>query len=148
MSFSYNLGANMAVDAPRMLFGDTKATNHIFEDEEILSFTQIQAMQFQSSMFYSGSPTAGANLPSSPVSYLRVAAMMCDALASNKSRLDLTHLQDANTDFHGSSKALRDQANQWRAVDDDSGAFVIIEQCHTGWGFMDRFWKQVQRQSA
>lgn len=145
MSFSYQLGANPNVDYPRMLFGDTVDADHIFEDQEILSFTAIVGSVWQSGQRYSGG--MGATLPSNPVSYLRVAAMMCDALASSKSRLELTKLQDATVDFHATAKGLRDQANQWRKVDDESGAFAIIEQCHTAFDYRDRFIKQIQRQS-
>lgn len=146
MSFTYNLGANPTIDYPRMLIGDTQPTNHIFEDEEITSAYAIQAAQFQSSMLYSFG--AGQNLPSSPVSYLRVAALLLDALASQKARLAVANLLDAKTDFQAASKQLHAQAEAWREVEDNAGAFMIIEQCTTTWGFLDRFYKQVQRQQA
>ena len=147
MSFTYNLGANPVVDYPRLLIGDTQDQNHIFEDEEIASATALQAATFQSSMLYSG--PGGRSLPSQPVSYLRVAALLLDCLASSRSRLaGVTKLLDATVDIGKASDSLRKQAQQWREVDDNSGAFMIIEQCPTSFGFMDRFYKQVQRQNA
>lgn len=147
MSFSYNLGANPAIDYPRLLISDTQATNHIFEDEEITAVTLMQAAQWQSSMFYSG--VGGANLPSSPVSYLRIAALLLDAIAANKSRLaSIKQLLDAKLDSSDAAIQLRATAAEYRQVDDESGAFVIIEQCSTQWSFQDRFWKQWQRGTA
>ena len=146
MGFSYQLGANPTIDFPRLLIGDTDTTNHIFEDEEIQSAYIIQAAQFQSGMMYSGG--AGQNLPSSPVSYLRVAALLLDALASSKARLMVSKLLDANITPGATAKALHDQAQAWRDVEDNSGAFMIIESCQTSFGFLDRFVKQIQRQNA
>ncbi len=60
----------------------------------------------------------------------------------------VTKLLDATVDIGKASDSLRKQAQQWREVDDNSGAFMIIEQCTTSFGFMDRFYKQVQRQNA
>jgi len=146
MSFSYQLGANPTIDYVRLLVFDTQETNHIFEDEEITSAAAIVVSQFQSSMQFSFS--AGRNIPATPVSYLRTAALLLDALAAGKARLALTKLLDASVSFTAVSKALRDQAQQYRTVEDESGAFMIIEQCHTGFNFLDRFYKQVQRQTA
>ncbi len=146
MGFTYQLGNNPTIDFPRMLIGDTNSTNHIFEDEEIQSAYKIQAAQFQSSMLYSGG--AGQNLPSSPVSYLRVAALLLDALASSKARLLVSKLLDATITPAQTAKALHDQAQAWRDVEDNSGAFMIIESCHTSFGFLDRFYKVIQRQNA
>jgi hypothetical protein len=144
--FSYSLGANPTIDYPRLLVGDTQNAGHIFEDEEITAAYSIQASIFQSSMQYSGA--AGATLPASGVSYFRVAAILLKALASSKARLLVSKLLDANITPDRAAKALMDQANDWLAMDDNSGAFTIIEQCSTGWGFIERFFKQVQRQSA
>lgn len=148
--FTYQFGANPTIDYVRMLIGDTECDNHIFEDSEITAAYAIQQSQFQSSMLYSGG--AGATLPSSPVSYLRVAALLCDALASSRSRIiSIQKLLDVTLAPEASQKtaaALREQAKQWREVDDNSGAFVIIEQCTTSFGFLQRFYNQIQRQNA
>lgn len=145
--FTYTYGANMQIDAVRMLIGDTTCDNHIFEDAEIMAAYTIQQSQFQSGMRYSGA--AGANLPSTPVSYLRVAALLLDCLASSRSRLGgITKLLDVSLDPGKVASSLRDQAERWREVDDNSGAMVIIEQVHTSFGFMDRFVRQIQRQNV
>jgi len=147
MSFSYQFGANPQIDYVRLLISDTQETDHIFEDSEIMMAAQINATPFQSSMFYS--PPAGRNIPLAPTSYLRTAATLLDAIASNKSRLaSVQQLLDVKIDPAKASYALREQAREYRQVDDNSGAFFIIEQCSTTWAFADRFWNQIQRQSG
>ncbi len=147
MSFSYQFGANPQVDYIRLLISDTNETNHVFEDSEISMTYAIQASFFQSSMFYS--PPAGRNVPTSPVSYLRVAALLLDSLAANKSRLSsITQLLDVKLSPNVAAKSLREQAQAYRDVDDDSGAFMIIEQAPTCWAFVDRYWNQVARQQG
>ncbi len=149
MSFSYQFGANPPIDYPRFLISDTDASNYIFEDSEITMATIIQGLSWQSSMQYSG--VAGStNLPTPPVSYRRVAATLLDSLAANASRLSqITQLLDVQLSPGTAAKALRDQAACLRE-EDDAGAFVIIEQVQTGapWAFRDRWWAQIQRQSA
>ncbi len=144
MAFSYQFGNNPQIDYPRLLISDTQSVDHIFEDSEILACYQICQSFFQSSMFFT--VPGGANLPSSPVSYLRVAALLLDSLAANKSRLSsITQLLDVKLDPSKAAIALRDQATAYRDVDDNSGAFVIIESVNNYWSFRDRFWAQVQR---
>jgi len=107
----------------------------------------IMQSQFQSSMFYSGG--TGQMLPSSPVSYLRVAALLLDSLAANKSRLaGIQQMLDVKIDASKAAVALQAQAAALRETDDNAGAFMIIEQCNDYFSFADRFWKQVQRQSG
>lgn len=149
MSFSYNNcdGTQDSIDFVRLLVSDTVSLNHIFEDSEITGAYRLQALQFQSSQFYT--PPNGSNLPATPVSYLRVAALLLDALASNKARLSsITQLLDVKLSPQLASKALRDQAFAYRETDDNAGAFLIIEQVTTDWTFQDRFWNQVQRGAA
>ena len=147
MSFSYQFGDNPTIDYPRLLISDTQEPNHIFEDSEILAAFNINQLQFQSSMFFS--PPGGRFLPGAPLNYLRCAALLLDSLAANKSRLSsITQLLDVKLSPNVAAKSLRDQAQSYRDVDDNSGAFMIIEQCPTVWAFYDRFWNQQQRQSG
>ncbi len=89
---------------------------------------------------------AGRNLPSTPLAYLRVAALALDTMASNAAQISIvTKLLDVNLSPKDGAAMLAARANQYRTTDDESGAFVIIEQCSTVWAFRDRFWKQVQR---
>ncbi len=149
MSFSYQYGANPPIDYVRFLIPDTVDLNHIFEDQEITMATTMQSLVWQSSMFYSG--VAGqTTLPTPPVSYARIAAMMIDALANDRARLaSVKRILDVELDPATASKMLRDGAQCLRDQDDE-GAFVIIEQVQTGapWSFRDRWWAQIQRQSA
>ncbi len=149
--FSYHScdGTQNQIDFVRLLIFDTQSVNHIFEDSEILAGYQIQAAQFQSSQLYSFS--AGQNLPQSPVSYLRVSALLLDALAANKSRLaSIKQLLDVRLDASDAAIQLRATAKSYRDTDDNSGAFFIIEQVQTNdpFSFKDRFWSQVMRQSG
>lgn len=149
MSFSYDLANNPRIAYVRLLVADTDSEDPIFQDEEIEAGYNITASVFQSSMFYSNAASGRSTLPSRGVSYLRVAALLLDSLAANKSRLSsITQLLDVKLSPDKASAALREQANQYRTIDDESGAFVIIEQCSTSWAFTDRFFKTIQRQSA
>lgn len=146
MAFTYNNcdGTNNEVDYIRLLISDTQNLNHVFEDSEILAFYVIQGNVFQSGMFYSY--PGGAYVPSVPVSYLRVAAMALDSIASNKARISsITQLLDVKLTPSVAAKALHDQAQSYRDVDDNSGAIFIIEQCPTDFSFRDRWFNQWQR---
>ena len=147
MSFTYDFETAPLISYVRLLIPDTDSANPIFQDAEIQAFYYLQQNVFQSSMRYSG--PAGQYIPSSPVSYLRVAALALTTLANNSSRLaSVIGLLDVKLDPSKAAEALRSAAAEMRAIDDDSGAFMIIEQCTTQWGFIDRYWSQVQRQSS
>lgn len=147
MSFTYDFATAPLISYVRLLIPDTDSSNPIFQDDEIQAFYFIQSQQYQSSMRYSG--PAGQNLPSSPVSYLRVAALALGTLAGNSARLSsVIGLLDVKLDPSKAAEMLRAQAAEYRTIDDDAGAFMIIEQCTTSWGFLDRYWSQVQRQSS
>jgi hypothetical protein len=154
MSFSYNNGANPPIDFPRLLCSDTQQTDangnriYIFEDQEYTAFTAMVSGIWQSSMFWSP-PSGQATLPTSPVNYLRIAALALDSLAANKSRLaSIKQLLDVKLDSSDAAIQLRATAAEYRKVDDESGAFVIIEQVTTDWSFRDRFWAQWQRTAS
>jgi hypothetical protein len=148
VSFSYQYGNNPAIDYPRLLISDTQDENHVFEDQEILAATQIELGVWQSGMFWSGAQGV-TPLPTPPVPYRRIAATLLDAIASNKSRLSsVTQLLDVHLSPEVAAKALRDQAASLRETDDNSGAFVIIEQVNGPSSFRDRWWKTLQRMSA
>ncbi len=151
-NFTYDFTTNPQVAYVRLLIPDTvddpPTMAAKFSDDEIMAFYQIQASQFQSSMFFSG--VAGRNLPQTPLSYLRVAALALDTLAGLAARSGgVTKLLDVSLQpAERNAIQLRAQAAQYRQVDDESGAIVIIEQCATVWATRDRFWNQIQRQSG
>jgi len=123
--------------------GVTRA--YLFEDSEITSFANIVGSVYQSSMVYD--PPLNAAVPTSPVSYVRQAAYMLNALAANKARLaGVIGLLDVKLSMKDAAKALQDQAKAYLDMDDNSGAFMIIEQVNDQASFRDRFWKEVQRQ--
>ena len=147
MAFTYDFASNPTVSNVRLLISDTDSTNYVFEDAEITAAYSIQQSQFQSAQFYT--PPAGANIPASPVSYLRVAALLLDAMAANSSKLAMfTRILDVEMAPQNAAKMLREQAAQYRTTDDESGAFVLIEQVNNGWTLRQRYWNQVQRQQG
>lgn len=161
-TYGINLGnPNPPVDYPRLLVSDTVqfaadgvTPIYIFSDQEILAMESIVQSNFQSAQFFStpggppGSGSPGSNLPAQPIPYYRVAGMLLNSLASNSSRLaSVTQLLDVKLNPSLAAKALRDQAQSYFDQDDNSGAFVIIEQVNDSFSFTDRFFKQYQRQS-
>lgn len=164
-TFSYGINSgspNPPVDYPRLLVSDTVqfaadgvTPIYIFSDQEILATEQIVMGIFQSSQFFStpsgppGGGTLGAFLPATPIPYYRVAAVLLNSIAANKSRLaSVMQLLDVKLDPARAAKALQDQADKYLDLDENSGAFMIIEQVNNEWSFRDRYWKQWQRQSA
>jgi hypothetical protein len=146
MAFTYIYGT--PIFYVRLLIPDTNQASPIFQDDEIQGFMDINSMTWQSSMFYSyqaGSPS----LPQSPSNFLRAAALALNTLAGNSSRLAaVTGLLDVKLAPAAAAKALQDAAQRYLDMDDNSGAFVILEQCTTSWGFRDRWWSQLQRQTG
>ena len=144
------------IDYPRLLVSDTQqyaadgvTPIYIFSDQEIGAATQIETSVWQSSMFFSG-PQGIAQLPSQPPTpWRRIAATLLDALCANKSRLAaVQQILDVKLSPEKAAAALAAQAKALREADDNSGAFVIIEQVNDVFSFRDRYWKTVQRQIA
>jgi hypothetical protein len=153
--FTYSGGANPPIDYPRLLVSDTQqfaadgvTPIYIFSDQEIGAATNIEINVWQSAQYYSG-PQGITPLPSIPVPYRRIAATLLDALAANKARLAaVQQILDVKLAPEKAAAALAAQAKAYREADDESGAFVIIEQVNDVFSFRDRFWKTVQRQQA
>jgi hypothetical protein len=145
VSFTYILPSNIGY--VRLLVADTDEANPIFSDEEITAFMALASNVWQSSQFYSAAG-GQAVLPSPPTNYLRAAALALDSLASNKSRLQgVIELLDVKlSSIKDVALQLRAQAQSYRDTDDNSGAFVIIEQVNNAWSFQQRFWNQAARQ--
>lgn len=152
-TFTYQGGANPAIDYPRMLVSDTVQfdanSNPIFAfyDEEIQSATNIEMAVWQSGMFWSG-PTGLTNLPNTPIPWRRIAATLIDCLASNQARIAIISSQLDTKLNPGAVKDMMAQAAALREADDNAGSFAIIEQVNDWWSFTSRYWKTVQRQSG
>lgn len=153
-TFTYDFDNAPLISFVRLLISDTQEFQadgitraYVFSDQEIDAFYVIQMSQFQSGMYYN--PPAGQNLPSTPVSYIRVAALALDSLASNRAKLaGIIELLDVKLDMGKAATEFRTQAAAWRDMDDSAGAFAIIEQCNDDWSFRDRWWKTWQRGSG
>lgn len=154
MSFSYGAGTNPPIDYPRLLVSDTVQLNpdgsrlYVFEDSEISAAAAISSLQWQSSQFWSG--TLGTlQFPSPPTNYLRTAATLLFGLSANAARLAMIkQILDVRVDSTDAAEQMRKTAQAYLDLDDNSGAFAIVEQVTTVFSFKDRFWKQVQRQTA
>jgi len=110
---------------------------------------QQSAQFFNTPAGPTGGGTLGSYLPNLPVPYYRVAGMLLNSMAANKSKLSsVMQLLDVKLDSSKAAKALQDQANAYFEMDDNSGAFVIIEQVNDSFSFASRFWKTWQRQTA
>lgn len=119
---------------------------YAFEDEEIAAATLIEQSVWQSGM--GSSPPSGGYVPTIPVSWRRIAATLLDSLSANQARLTIiSQLLDVKMNPNA-AKEMRAQAAALRDIDDNSGSFVMIEQVTDAFSFRDRFWKQVQRQTA
>src|SRR5580704_6477711 len=133
-TFSYNGGANPPIDYPRLLCYDTNefladgvTRAYMFSDQEIMAAAAINQGIWQSSMFYT-QPTGLPNLPSSPSNYFRQAATLLFSFASNRARLaSIKQLLDAKLDASDAAIQMRAQAQAYLDMDNESGAFVIIE---------------------
>jgi hypothetical protein len=154
-TFSYQGGANPAIDYPRMLVSDTlqfgpDGTTPIFAfwDEEIQAATQIEMAVWQSGQFWSGASGVTPLNNSSVMPWRRIAATLIDCLASNQARLNYISKQLDTSMNPGAVKDMQAQAAALREADDNSGAFVIIEQVNDWWSFVDRYWKTIARESA
>lgn len=152
-TYTYDFDTAPTISYVRLLIPDTQFLPNvsppqmIFSDQEINALFAIQAGTWQSGMFYSG--VQGQNLPSLPLSYVRVAALALDSLANNKGKLgNVVKLLDVQLDWKAAASILREGAKTYREVDDNAGAFMIIEQTPTDWAFAQRWWNQFQRQTA
>ena len=152
-TYTYDFTSAPAISYVRLLIPDTQFIPNVsppqmvFSDQEIGAFFTIQQMTSQSGMFFSGNQAR--NLPALPLSYVRVAALALDTLANNKGKLgNVVKLLDVSLDWKDAAQILRDGAKTYREVDDDAGAFAIIEQTPTDWAFAQRWWNQFQRQTA
>ena len=143
-------GSQPAIDFVRLLIRDTGEGSpvvYIFSDNEILAFISINAAVWQSSMFFSD--VAGRTLPTTPSNYFRAAALALNALAGSSARLAVIQgLLDVKIDGAKAAAALRETAQRYLDMDDNSGAIAIAEQVTTVWSWRDRFIAQIQRQSG
>jgi hypothetical protein len=81
--------------------------------------------------------------------WYRIAAALLDCVASNKAKLaSIKRILDVQLDSSDAAKFLQAQAKAYRDLDDNSGAFFIIEQVNNEWSLYQRYWNQVQRQQG
>jgi hypothetical protein len=154
-TFTYQYGANPPIDYPRLMISDTQqflpdgtTLGYVFADQEIQAITQVVASPFQSAQFYT--PPQGQYLPQGVVMpWYRIAAALLDCMAANKAKLaSIKRILDVQLDSADAARWLQEQAKQYREIDDNSGAFFVIEQVQNDWALVNRYWAQVQRQQG
>lgn len=142
MSFSYQMGANPQIDYVRLLIADTNPAQPIFQDQEIYSAYNIITCFV---IVPGGGGQATINSNYTP-SYYRVAAILLDSLAANKAALaGLLKVLDVNIDLSKAAQELRASAKEYRDVEDNSGAFAIVEWVPNNFAATERVWKQLLR---
>lgn len=133
----------------RLLVGDTDAANPIFDDSEIAAALELESGAF---LFVSPQRIATATSISPPVSVVsiyRAAAVLLDALASNKARLtSVVQLLDVKLAPAESAKALRDLARSYREVDENAGHYAIAEMVRSSFSARERVLAQAMRMTA
>jgi hypothetical protein len=155
-TFTYQGGLNPPIDFPRFIISDTQefaadgtTPIYVFSDQEILTATKIEMSVWQSGQFWSGPQGVTPLQNSQVIPWRRIGATLLDSMAANKAKLSsVLQILDVKLNPNLAAKALMDQAAALREADDNSGAFVLIEQVNDWWSFSDRYWKTVQRQSA
>lgn len=147
MSFNYDPTTQLG--QIRLLVADTDYTHPIFQDEEVQAAMAIESSQ---NLYISG--MASPNGARGPVgvnvtSTLRSAAVLLDALASNKARLSgVIELLDVKLSFKDAAIQLHVQAENYRTVEANQGHFAIAEQIFDQFGARERTWKQLLRLEA
>lgn len=154
-TFSYTPELRDPLSMVRMLIADTQefaadgtTPAFVFSDDEIAQAFALQASLL--TVHVIGGGFGGVNAfpqayPPLPVSPLRAAALLMDALASNQARLQsVTKLLDVSLSPL-TAKDMRAQADAWRKLDDESGAFLVVEQVTTTFAFRDRWFGQWAR---
>lgn len=142
MSWSYQYGANPQIDYIRLLIADTDPNNQVFQDQEILMGYNIIPIF---AIVPGGGGQATINSAYTP-SYYRVAAILLDALASDKARLAAQlKVLDIEMNLQVAAQELRATAKEFRDVEDNSGAFAIVEMVPNNFAAYERVWKQLLR---
>jgi len=146
MAFTYIYGT--PIFYVRLLIPDTNSATPIFQDDEIQGFMDINTFTWQSSMF-SSYQSGNQQLPLTPSNFLRAAALALNTIAGNTARLGvISSLLDVKISGPQAAAALKAQADAYLAMDENSGAFAIAEQCTTVWAFRDRWLAMLQRQTG
>ena len=153
--FTFSGGNSPIPDYPRILCADTQeflpdgvTPGFVFSDQEISAIVQIVSAPFQSAQFYS--PPQGQYLPQGVIMpWYRIAATMCDCMAANKAKLaSIKRILDVQLDSSDAAKYLQAQAKVFRDLDDNCGAFFIVEQVCNEWSLYSRYWAQTARQQG
>lgn len=152
MSFTYDFTAATQLSQVRLLIADTTDSPSppfpLFQDAEIL-----QAMQLESSqgLYVSGqaNPTGmNIQIPYVPqvVSVYRAAALLLNALASNKSLLAaVNQVLDVHVSADKAAQELRATAKMYRDTEMNAGHFAIAEMVNDQFQARERVYKQILR---
>jgi len=139
-TFTYDFTSAPQLSQVRMLVADTNVQKPIFDDDEINA-----ALQLTSSQGIYTSPqrlpiaVSGAQCVPLVYSVYRAAALLCDALASNKARLAaIVSILDVKLSPEKSAQELRAMAQEYRNVAMNDGSFAIAEMVFDSFSARER----------
>jgi hypothetical protein len=145
MSFTYDFGAAPDISLVRLMCADTDSAAPVFQDAEVTAALFAESSQ---GLFASGQAMSGFahTVPGQVYSHRRAAALLLDALASNKARLAaVNQILDVKLQVDAAAKALRDQAQAYRDAEANAGHFAIAEMVFDQFTARERLWKQLMR---
>lgn len=146
MSFTYDFTANLLLSQVRMLVPDTDATHPIFNDDEVNQALYLTSSQ---GLYVAAQAAAGgSNRNTTPLIYSvrMAAALLIDALASNKAKLAVVEqILDVKIDPSRAQKALHEQAECLRDQERKLGSFAIAEVVTDSFSARERWYAQILR---
>lgn len=147
MSFTYSFTDAPVLSRVRLLTADTNPDKPLFDDDEVNAALTMESSQ---NLYVSGMATLGGAAPIPPVqvySVYRAAALLLDALASNKSKLAaIAELLDVHVSAEKAAQELRNTAKEYRAVEQNNGSFAIAELVYDQFSARERIRNQLLRQ--
>jgi hypothetical protein len=146
MSFTYDPTSQTPFTIVRLLIPDTDATKPIYNDAEINIFLYVTSSQGLYVSGQAGNYLNGAGSLAQVQSPLFAAALALDSIASNKARLAaISQILDVKLGHDAAAAALHTQAEAYRNLERNSGAFAIAERVVDQFSARERLLSQYRR---
>lgn len=144
--WTYDFNSAPDISRVRLLVADTDSAHPVFSDDEVNAALQMESSQ---GIFTSGMSTSAAvqgRIPPQMYSHRRSAALLLDALASDKSRLGAVNsLLDIKIQPEKAAQELRATAKEYRDAEANMGHFAIAEMVVDQFQARERVWKMLLR---
>jgi hypothetical protein len=146
VAFTYDFANFPVISTVRLLVSDTNAASPIFSDDEINAALNVESSQGIIVGLSGYSPA----VPVKQVySYRRAAALLLNALASNKARLaSIVGLLDVKLNAAAAAKALQDLAKQYIDQEASAGYFAVAEMVPNNFSMRERIVAMLYRQNV